>query len=133
MAREGFATVSEAAKLVGLSRVTIHNRIKSGHYNAERIRQGKREWYEIPLSELHKDLDDPIHQDDATDAAGEPTATFTGFVNLMAGVKEQNSDIVRILEEQLRVKDTQIADAEARARRLEERLEARSWWRRLFG
>ncbi|MFA7319252.1 MAG: helix-turn-helix domain-containing protein [Parcubacteria group bacterium] len=52
MGKNGFFTTSEAAKILGVSRITIFNRIKTGKLAAIRIGRN----YAIPKEELEANL-----------------------------------------------------------------------------
>lgn len=47
-----YVTVGEAAKLLGVHRNTVHNRIKTGRITAHKVVEGEREIYRIELDSL---------------------------------------------------------------------------------
>ena len=47
-----YVTVGEAAKLLGVHRNTVHNRIKAGRLAAHKVVEGEREIYRIELDSL---------------------------------------------------------------------------------
>jgi excisionase family DNA binding protein len=47
-----YVTVGEAAKLLGVHRNTVHNRIKSGRLTAHKVVEGEREIYRIERDSL---------------------------------------------------------------------------------
>jgi excisionase family DNA binding protein len=51
-AQKRYVTVGEAAKLLGVHRNTVHNRIKAGRITAHKVVEGEREVYRVELDSL---------------------------------------------------------------------------------
>lgn len=60
MGKNGFFTTSEAAKILGISRVAVFNRIKRGTMHAEKIGRN----FAIPKEELESNLGRDISEEE---------------------------------------------------------------------
>jgi hypothetical protein len=122
MARDGCLCVGDSAKLLGVSRQTIHDRIKSGRYRAEKIPRGKRAYYEIPIEDLRQDIEASkaeAKEDEAPSTRGGGEMRRMADQQILEHLKtmwQSHGDLVRLMEKQLEVK-------EERIKRLEDRVD----------
>jgi excisionase family DNA binding protein len=142
MARDGYLSVREAARRLGKTKPGIHYMVKNGTLSAERIREGNREWLEVPIEEIEPLAAEstppktPARVPDRTDNA------FTLLVEAInENVKESREGLTRVLEGQVSEKDKQLAARDEQIKAYEDRLqrlegeldEARiPWWQKLF-
>jgi excisionase family DNA binding protein len=136
-----YVTVGEAAKLLGVHRNTIHNRIKSGRIRAHKVVEAEREVYRIERDSLDVGRTRAdVHTLDAqrTMASEELARIIAG--RLDAIVRDYGQQLGDLREElggeraRREVAEERVADLEAEIETLRAKQEEpRSWWRRWFG
>jgi len=130
-----YITVGEAAKLLGVHRNTVRNRIKDGRIKAHKVIEGEREIYRIAANSLEDvrtstDVHNKVAQ--RTTSGGDVVQMLVHRIDqLMQDYNQQ----VGNLREQLGEERGRRMRAEEEAERLREELQAqrRSWWKRFFG
>lgn len=140
MTREGYISVGEAATLLGVSRQTVHNRLKAGKYRYESVLEGKQERYDVLEEDVRADIKEPSsgHQ-----LAVKPERLDSPHV---ADLSRYLWGTLEIIEKQLQGKDQIIATLEKESERKDKTIERlqeaivklaekqhenqRSWWQR---
>jgi excisionase family DNA binding protein len=131
-----YLTVGEAAKLLGVHRNTVRNRIKRGRIRAHKVLEGDQEIYRIESDSLG---DVRTSADVHTMGAQRTTDGLQLVEVLMHRIDQVVQEYGRELgevREQLGVERTRREQAEEEAERLRSELEAersKGFWRRLFG
>src|SRR5215212_5989853 len=139
-----YVTVGEAARILGVHRNTVHNRIKTGRLKAHKVVESDREVYRIERDSL--DAVRPSAQGRTLDAQQRTTPGEDVVRLLMQRMEEiaqgyalELGDVREQLgEERARRQHTEdrVEAAEQEAQSLREELEAersKGFWRRLFG
>lgn len=153
MPRDGYLGVGDAAKLLGVSRQTVHNRIQAGRYRGDKVLDGKQERFEIPVEDVRQDLTtgspgtEEIRQfrqyiDESASGIGElpfgerredkqavlelmvaRRDALEQVADHLEGVWKINGDVVRLLERQLEKKDQMIESMAGLIYKLEAEIE----------
>ena len=130
-----YITVGEAAKLLGVHRNTVRNRIKDGRIKAHKVIEGEREIYRIDANSLDvgrtsADVHNKVAQ--RTTSGGDVVQMLVHRIDSLMQVYAQQMGDIR---EQLGEERGRRMRAEEEAERLREELQAqrRSWWKRFFG
>jgi hypothetical protein len=115
MARDGYLCVGDSAKLLGVSRQTIHDRIKSGRYRAEKIPKGKRAYYEVPIEDFRQDIEvnrsEANKDEEVSGTRGRDEMRYMADQQILEHLKtmwQSHGDLVRLMEKQLEVKEERI-------------------------
>lgn len=140
-------SVSEAAKILGVSRQAIHNRIKSGKYPAQKVIDGVQEYYEIPRGVVENELSirdvkpSSIRKGLGVEPVSAPGELMSRLVSQLEAttVGALQAELIK-KDEQLQRRDEEIARKDLALQRLQEGLiqlaeksaERRSWFRRFF-
>lgn len=117
MSREGYISVSDAAKLLDISRQSVHNRLHAGKYRAEKVLDGKQERYELLREDVERDAQESSsgHQLDV-----KPEALDSPHV---ADLSRYLWGTLEIIEKQLSGKDQIIAALEKDSERKDQTIE----------
>lgn len=139
MARDGYLTVGDAAKLLGITRQGVHARMKAGRYRREEILEegAKQKRYEIPIEDIRQDLPGEEEAQTIGEELEQRLTTLpprrrgdleliTAGAEAIKEIRDQlqatwriNGDVVRLLERQLEIKDQYLIDMEVRCKNLE--------------
>jgi hypothetical protein len=119
MARDGYLCVGDASRLLGVSRQSVHDRIKSGRYRATLTEEGNRKYYEIPIEDIRQDLKSEDFQERPFTGHPLPVDLLRResdqqLISQLRAMWHSHGDLVRLLEKQLEVKDRRIARLEER-------------------
>ena len=140
---KAYLTVGEAAKLLGVHRNTVRNRIKAGRIKAHKVLEGDQEIYRIErdsLEDVRTSAD--VHTIGAQRTTDGPQLVEVLMHRIDQVVQEYGRELGEV-REQLGVERTRREQAEEKAsvaiqeaERLRSELEAeraKGFWRRLFG
>lgn len=148
MSRKGYISVNDAAKLLGISRQSVHNRRKAGRYRAEEILTGKQKHYELLEEDVLKDVEEPSSEyqlDTKSESLDSPEVAdlsryLWGTLELVEKQLTGRDQIIATLTQQLETKDqtitrlqeavTKLAESQAQAQA--QAREHGSWWQRLW-
>jgi excisionase family DNA binding protein len=133
---KAYLTVGEAAKLLGVHRNTVRNRIKAGRIRAHKVLEDEQEFYRIERDSL----DDVRTNAHVRTMNAHRTIEGSELVEVLAHRLEEivqgyGRELGEV-REQLGTERAKREQAEKEARRLREELEAersKGFWRRLFG
>lgn len=141
MARDGYLSVGDAAKLLGLTRQGVHARINAGRYRKEEVLEegSKQKRYEIPVEDIRQDLpagegeeriggelEEKLNNAALMPRRREDFEVISAGAEALKEIRAQlqatwqiNGDVVRLLERQLELKDQSLVNMEVRCKDLE--------------
>lgn len=142
MVREGYISVTDAAKILGISRQTIHNRLKADRYRYQSVVTGKQERYEILEEDILAEVgeqgngyqvDINYEQLDSPQVADLSRYLWT-TLELVEKQITGRDQIISTLTAQLDRKDRTIERLQDAIVKLAERRNEKqpSWWQRLW-
>jgi excisionase family DNA binding protein len=133
---KAYLTVGEAAKLLGVHRNTVRNRIKAGRIRAHKVLEDEQEIYRIERDSLD-DVRTSAHvRTMNAHRAIEGSELVEVLVHRLEEIVQGYGRELGEVREQLSTERAKREQAEKEARRLREELEAersKGFWRRLFG
>jgi excisionase family DNA binding protein len=129
-------TVGEAAKLLGVHRNTVHNRIKAGRIKAHKVIEGDREFYHIDRDSLGVGRPSAVVRHEGAQRTFEGHELAQVIADRLEVVVQDYALELGDVREQLGEERAKREQAEEENQRLREELEAersKGFWRRLFG
>jgi excisionase family DNA binding protein len=131
-----YVSVGEAAKLLGVHRNTVHNRIKAGRIRAHKVIEGDREIYRIELESLGvgRTSADVHNKGAQRTTEGQEIAHVIAhrLETIVQGYAQELGDVRERLGEE-RAKRIRSEEENERLRGELEAERSKGFWRRLFG
>ena len=131
-----YVAVGEAAKLLGVHRNTVHNRIKAGRIKAHKVIEGDREFYRIDRDSLGVGRPSAVERHEGAHRTIEGHELAQVIADRLEVVVQDYALELGDVREQLGEERAKREQAEEENQRLREQLEAersKGFWRRLFG